>query len=88
MRQHTRNFNSNRADSQVDPCSNFLRILSTVMQHRLFCFENFHENTFGFFTKHGLRKTNLVQIQIRNLDESNVGFIYYELKVGGKKLIS
>ena len=54
MQQHKSN--SNQADSQVDPYSNFLRILSTVMHYKLFGFENFDENTFELFTKHSLEK--------------------------------
>ena len=46
--------NSNQADSQVDPYSNFLRIVSTVIYYTLFGFGNFDENTFELFTKHGL----------------------------------
>ena len=51
-------FNSNQADSQVDPYLNFLRILSTVMHYRLFGFENFDENTSEIFTRHDLGKVD------------------------------
>ena len=56
MQQH--NSNSNQADSQIDPYSNFLRIVSTVMDYRLFGFGNFDKNTSEFFTKHGLKKVD------------------------------
>ena len=39
-----------------------------------------------FFTKHSLKKVDYVPIPIKNLDESNVGFIYHELMIGGEKL--
>ena len=48
--------NSNQTDSRVDPYSNFLRIVSTVMHYTLFGFESFDENIFELFTKHGLGK--------------------------------
>ena len=49
MQQHKSN--SNQADSQVDPYSNFLRIVSTLMHYRLFGFGNFNVSTFELFTK-------------------------------------
>ena len=79
--------NSHQADFQIDPYSNFLRIFSTVMHYK-FGFGNFDENTFALFTKHSLGKVDKVPISIKNLDESNFGFIYHELMIGGKKLIS
>ena len=82
MQQHKSN--SNQADSQVDPYSNFLRILSTVMYYKVVGFGNSDENTSELFIKHSLEKVDEVPILIKNMDKSNVGFIYYELKIGGE----
>ena len=38
-----------------------LRFLLTVMQYRLFGFQNFDENTFGLFAKHRLGKVGILE---------------------------
>ena len=58
------------------------------MHYRLLGFGNFDGNTSEFFTKHSLEKVDSMPIPIKNLDESNMEFIYYELKIGGEKQIS
>ena len=60
------------------------RILSTVMPY-LSCFvlKKLDENGSGVSIKHGLKKIDEIPILIKNLNESNVGYINYELKIGG-----
>ena len=78
MQQHKSNLN--QANFQVDPYSNFLRILLTVIHYRFLGFGNFDENNSELFTKH-FRKSGkgLEKVAINNLDKSTVGFICYKL---------